>query len=333
MDNIKLKEIKTEIELQNVLELCYAILGNSNPELYGYEAWKKRLEEGISPMVYAEMDNIVVSAVLGRAENQDSMVIGLVACHENYRRRGITKRLMQYFEALAKEKNYKYITLGSKEDAFYEQCGYKVIFQIHGQNIYQKILGIKTTVYFVRHAEPNYNNHDDMSRELTAKGLEDRKLVTKFLHDKSVDIVLSSPFKRAVDTVREFAEEKGLEIGIVEDFRERRIDSVWIEDFNGFCKAQWADFNYKLSDGECLAEVQERNIAALQKVLKEYAGNTIVVGSHGTALSTIVNYYDKSFGHAEFEKIRGLMPWVVEFQFEEQECVDMKQYNLFIGDK
>jgi len=47
-----------------------------------------------------------------------------------------------------------------------------------------------TTVYFVRHAQPNYENHDDMLRELTAKGLE---------------------------------------ISIEEGFRERRIDSVWIE--------------------------------------------------------------------------------------------------------
>ena len=27
-----------------------------------------------------------------------------------------------------------------------------------------------TTIYFVRHAEPNYMNHDDMLRELTKKG-------------------------------------------------------------------------------------------------------------------------------------------------------------------
>lgn len=186
-----------------------------------------------------------------------------------------------------------------------------------------------TTVYFVRHAQPNYENHDDMLRELTAKGLEDRKLVTKLLADKNVDVVLSSSFHRSIDTVRHFADSKGLEIAIIEDFRERRIDSVWIEDFNGFCKKQWEDFSYKLSDGECLAEVQERNISALNQVLKEYAGKTIVVGSHGTALSTIVNYYDNSFGHAEFEKIRGLMPWVVEFTFDGQKCVGIKQYNLF----
>jgi len=186
-----------------------------------------------------------------------------------------------------------------------------------------------TTVYFVRHAQPNYENHDDMLRELTAKGLEDRKLVTKFLADKNVDVVLSSPFHRSIDTIRHFANSKGLEITIIEDFRERRIDSVWIEDFNGFCKKQWEDFTYKLSDGESLSEVQERNISALNQVLNDYAGKTIVVGSHGTALSTIVNYYDNSFGYAEFEKIRGLMPWVVEFTFDGQKCVGINQYNLF----
>lgn len=46
-------------------------------------------------------------------------------------------------------------------------------------------------------------------------------------------------------------------------------------------------------------------------------------------MSTLVNYYDNSFGHAEFEKIRGLMPWVVKFNFDGMECVGIKQYNLF----
>ena len=62
-----------------------------------------------------------------------------------------------------------------------------------------------TNIYFVRHAEPNYNNHDDLTRELSPKGMTDRELVTAFLADKQVDIVLSSPYKRAVDTVTHFA--------------------------------------------------------------------------------------------------------------------------------
>lgn len=186
-----------------------------------------------------------------------------------------------------------------------------------------------TTVYFVRHAEPNFNNHNDMARELTEKGLEDRKLVTKFLWDKNIDFVLSSPYKRSVDTVKDFSDKKNLDIHIVDDFRERKIDSVWIEDYEAFCKAQWEDFNYKLSDGETLGEVQKRNMEALNYVLKQYEGKNIVIGSHGTALSTIINYYDNTFGYKEFQKIKTLMPWVVKFVFDGTECIQIEQYNLF----
>jgi 2,3-bisphosphoglycerate-dependent phosphoglycerate mutase len=186
-----------------------------------------------------------------------------------------------------------------------------------------------TRVYFVRHAEPNYDNHDDMLRELSPKGMEDRKLVTAFLSDKNIDVVLSSPFKRAVDTVADFAEKEGLPIETIEDFRERRVDSCWIEDFNAFAKKQWSDFDYKLSDGECLGEVQSRNITALNTVLDKYPGKNIVIGSHGTALSTIINYYDSSFGYDDFEKIRFVMPWIVEFVFDnDKKFIGINKYNL-----
>ena len=138
--SVNMKEIETEQELRDVLEMCYDILGTDNEELYGYDAWHKRFKDGLQPLVFAKKDGKIVSAVLGRAENQESLVIGFAACHEDYRRQGITKDLLYYFEDLARNKGFKYITLGSKEDEFYEKCGYKVIFQVHGQNIFQKVL-------------------------------------------------------------------------------------------------------------------------------------------------------------------------------------------------
>lgn len=30
-----------------------------------------------------------------------------------------------------------------------------------------------TSIYFVRHAEPDYSNHDDLTRELSTKDLQD----------------------------------------------------------------------------------------------------------------------------------------------------------------
>ena len=186
-----------------------------------------------------------------------------------------------------------------------------------------------TTVYFVRHAEPNYNNHDDELRELTEKGLEDCKLVTEYLADKSIDVVLSSPYKRAVDTVMDFASYYSMTIEKIYDFRERKVDSEWIEDFTEFCKRQWADSNYKYTDGETLAEVQKRNISALKQVLEQYENKNIVIGSHGTALSTIINYYDPTYGFEDFDKIRQLMPWIMKLTFVGKKLIDMESVNVF----
>ena len=188
-----------------------------------------------------------------------------------------------------------------------------------------------TNVYFVRHAEPNYHNHDDLHRELTIKGLKDRELVTAFFVDTKIDVVLSSPYQRSVDTVAHLASLRHLPIHTIADFRERKIDSVWIDDFDAFARRQWADFNYKLTDGETLAEVQKRNIAALQEVVEQHKGKTVVIGSHGTALSTIINYFVPQFGIEEFTRIKSIMPWIVRFSFMENDCVQIEEYDLFSG--
>ena len=187
-----------------------------------------------------------------------------------------------------------------------------------------------TEVYFIRHAEPNYENHDDRTRELTQKGLKDRVLATQYLMDKDIQLVFSSPFKRAVDTVADFADRAGLPVELIEDFRERRIESVWIEDYSAFARRQWSDFSYKLSGGECLKEVQERNIRALTQLLQNYPDRHIAVGSHGTALSTIINYYDPTFQYDDFERIRTVMPWIVHFSFDGLQCVRIEKVNPFM---
>lgn len=73
-------------------------------------------------------------------------------------------------------------------------------------------------------------------------------------------------------------------------------------------------FDYKLSDGESLREVQNRNIKALNEVLRMYEGKNIVIGTHGTALSTIINYYDSTYGYDDFERMKLIMPWIVKMQ-------------------
>ena len=55
------------------------------------------------------------------------------------------------------------------------------------------------------------------------------------------------------------------------------------------------------------------------------------VGSHGTALSTLIHHFRPAFGYADFERICPLMPWIVRFTFDGRVCVGVEEYNVFTG--
>jgi len=144
MTDITISCVENTANLRRVCDLCASVLGEqyANIEIYTFAAWAQRLSECSSVMQYAEADGAVVAAVLCRRESADSLVLGAVCCAESFRKQGVTSRLLAAVEANAAKCGYKYITLGSASDAepFYEKRGYKNIFEIHGQKIYQKLL-------------------------------------------------------------------------------------------------------------------------------------------------------------------------------------------------
>lgn len=183
-------------------------------------------------------------------------------------------------------------------------------------------------IYFVRHAESDTSIHDDLHRPLTEKGSKNSRLVTEYLKNKGVSHIFSSPYARAVATVRHLAEELSLPIKRIDDFRERRITDQWIDDFKIYSEKQWQNFNYKYPDGESLNEVQKRNVQALFDLIEMSSEETIVVGSHGTALCTIINYFDPDYGFEYFNEMKGLMPWIVKLTFKNTTLIRMESVDV-----
>jgi len=190
-----------------------------------------------------------------------------------------------------------------------------------------------THIYFIRHAESDYSVRESRIRPLTEKGLADCGLVTEFLSNKNIDIVLSSPYKRTMDTLQDFASKFSFEIQVIEDFHEIKSDSGYLVrtvDFSEYMKSLWTDFNYRLGDGESLAECQKRNIAAFKKVLTQYEGKNIVIGTHGIALSSIINYYDNTFEYDNYMAMTDICPWVVKMSFDNDDCMGIEKIDLFV---
>ena len=99
-----------------------------------------------------------------------------------------------------------------------------------------------------------------------------------------------------------------------------------IEEIN---KAIGEDLTPKEEGGETLGSVQKRNIEALNEVLLAHRDRNIVIGTHGTALSTIMNFYDPSYGLDFFMRIWHCMPCVIRLDFDETRNIG-KQELLMI---
>lgn len=174
-----------------------------------------------------------------------------------------------------------------------------------------------TKVHFVRHAQSDNTVRESRTRPLTEAGRRDSRAVTWVLKDRDIGFIASSPYTRAVDTVADLADVLNLPINVSEDLRERSAGGWYGDHFFGFVEKQWADFEYHAENGECLREVQERNIRVLKRLLAEHEGENIVVATHGTALSTMLNYYYPQYDFECFKKIVNFMPFVIRLDFED----------------
>ena len=177
-----------------------------------------------------------------------------------------------------------------------------------------------TTVIFVRHAQSVYGEKDRI-RPLSEEGLRNRRIVLDTLKDRKIDAFLCSPYKRSLDTIQPAADYFRLPIHTDERFRERKAGSHE----GSLLEKRWADFSFAEENGENLASVQARNIEALTGVLREYQGKTVVIGTHGTALSTILNHYNNSFGVNDFLRIVNWMPYLIELSFDHDQLADVKE--------
>lgn len=61
-----------------------------------------------------------------------------------------------------------------------------------------------TNIYFVRHAHSTYTP-DEISRPLSERGFKDAKKVTKLLLEDNITRVISSPYRRAMQSVEGIA--------------------------------------------------------------------------------------------------------------------------------
>lgn len=171
-----------------------------------------------------------------------------------------------------------------------------------------------TTVYFVRHADSAFVPNREWERGLTEQGERDAGRIVDILGKETLDHFVSSPYERAIATIRGLAALHKQEIQLVEDLREREIGVITGIDFKTAKKQVYADFDHAFAGGESSKQAQKRAVEALKVIIGQHRGKRIVVGTHGDILTLMLNFYNPQYGYSFWTT--STMPDIYKVQFD-----------------
>lgn len=151
-------------------------------------------------------------------------------------------------------------------------------------------------LYVTRHGETQYNVENRICGisdiELNDKGRKQAREIAEKFVEKNIDIIISSPLKRAKETAAIIADRLDKEIQI--DTRLHEIDFGIFEGMPG----RTDEFRYvkrhhamRYPQGEKLFEVVQRVYNFLDEMNEKYKDKTILIVCHGGIVRVIHSYY------------------------------------------
>ncbi|SEN01558.1 2,3-bisphosphoglycerate-dependent phosphoglycerate mutase [Mesobacillus persicus] len=170
-----------------------------------------------------------------------------------------------------------------------------------------------TKLYFVRHAHSTYTP-DELNRPLSERGFSDATKVTNLLKPEGIDLVVSSPYKRAFQTVEGIAEYIHRKVEIIDDFKERTLTTVPAEDFTLAITKVWEDYHFSWEGGESNIVAQKRGVDATFDVLERFKDKNVVIGTHGNIMVLIMNFFNKQYDFTFWQNLD--MPDIYKLTFE-----------------
>jgi 2,3-bisphosphoglycerate-dependent phosphoglycerate mutase len=133
---------------------------------------------------------------------------------------------------------------------------------------------MKTIIYMVR----LLNHHtlkEPKEQEDSQLRVRDVEKVTEVLKEEGIDVIISSPYNRAILSIEGLAQNLGLDIKTFEDLRERYFAGEIIADLMSVIREKFYDFDYSLPGWESNSDCQNRSISVIKNILKEHSGKKI----------------------------------------------------------
>ena len=171
------------------------------------------------------------------------------------------------------------------------------------------------TLHLLRHAKPS-PPQGTMDVALSETGRADATAIVPVLRSLGVRRIVSSPYRRAIETARPFAETAGIELETDARLREREMPLADGPDEHiQRVRASFDDSDFAPDGGESFNEAAARALGCLRQLVKETPSGLLLVG-HGQCLTVVLRIVDKKVG---FEFWKSLpTPAIIELTIDER---------------
>jgi len=165
-------------------------------------------------------------------------------------------------------------------------------------------------IYIIRHCEAE---GQELEAPLTNNGQTQAIDVATFFKNRKVDRIISSPFKRAIQTILPLANEINIEIETEQKLAERVLSLINMPDWLEKLRATYEDFDLTYEGGESSREAANRILGVVNDVIKSHAENTIIV-THGGLMSLLLNHYNQNFGFEQWKTLSNPDIYLLKFE-------------------
>ena len=161
------------------------------------------------------------------------------------------------------------------------------------------MISLEKRIYVIRHCEAAGQPSE---AQLTGKGMAQAAELAKFFADVKINRIISSPFRRAIQSIERIAERERIKLEIEDKLAERVLSVKVLPDWLEKLEATFTDLDLKFDRGESSLEAMDRIVRVVEEIIKSDSETTLIV-THGNLLSLLLKYYLADFGFAEWKRL------------------------------
>ena len=164
----------------------------------------------------------------------------------------------------------------------------------------------QTIVYLLRHAQSLPDQEiAEPDWPLSKSGARQAVALIEPLKKLEIDRVFTSPFRRSIATISPYCSSNDLTFEINEELRERKLkEQSMIENWQDLIEKAWNDFDYALPNCETGHSCQSRMSNCISGLVTAHPGKTLLMSSHGNAISLYLTKLDSNFGYAGWQTMK-----------------------------